>query len=119
MAMRSGATDLAETWGNVMTKRFGFGLLIVATLGLTMAGCASYRPIAVTSNPSAVSSCQRVSDVELRNDRSYSDPVKSLIEETRAKGANTLLYEPQSDRATEHGVAYECSLPPAAEKPQP
>ena len=86
--------------------------------------CASYKPIAVTSNPAAVSSCQRVSDVALRNDRSYSDPVKDLVEETRAKGANTLLYEPQSaggmgHEAALHGVAYECSLPPAAEKPQP
>ena len=81
--------------------------------------CASYKPIAVTANPAAVSSCQRVADVELRNDRSYSDPVKSLIEETRAKGANTLLYEPQSDGAMKHGVAYECSLPASAEKPQP
>jgi len=60
-----------------------------------------------------------VADLALRNDRSYSDPVKSLIEEARAKGANTLLYEPQSDGAMRHGVAYECSLPPAAEKPQP
>ena len=81
--------------------------------------CASYKPIAVTTNPAAVSSCQRVADVALRNDRSYDDPVKSLIEEARAKGANTLLYEPKPDGAMKHGVAYECSLPPAAEKPQP
>ena len=102
-----------------MTKRIGFGFSIAAALGLTMAGCASYKPVAVTTNASAVSSCQRVADVALRNDRSYDDPVKSLIEETRAKGANTLLYEPAPDGAAKHGVAYECSLPPAAEKPQP
>ena len=90
-----------------------------AALVFGAARCASYKPIAVTSNPAAVSSCQRVADLALRNDRSYSDPVKSLIEEARAKGANTLLYEPQSDGAMRHGVAYECSLPPAAEKPQP
>ncbi|MGE5413976.1 MAG: hypothetical protein ACM3NW_07370 [Syntrophomonadaceae bacterium] len=102
-----------------MTRRIGFGLLFLAALGMTMAGCASYKPIAVTTNPSAVSSCQRVSDVALRNDRSYDDPVKSLIEETRAKGANTLLYEPSKDGAEKRGIAYECSLPPAAEKPQP
>ena len=93
--------------------------LAAAALSFGAARCASYKPIAVTTNPAAVASCQRVSDVALRNDRSYSDPVKSLIEETRAKGANTLLYEPQPDGAMKHGVAYECSMPPSAEKPQP
>ncbi len=102
-----------------MTKRIGFGLLFLGALGMTMAGCASYKPVAVTASPSAVASCQRVADVSLPNDRSYDDPVKSLIEETRAKGANTLLYEPQAKGAAEHGVAYECSLPPAASKAQP
>jgi hypothetical protein len=80
--------------------------------------CASYKPVGVTADAAAVSSCQRVGDVELRNDRSYSDPVKSLIEETRAKGGNTLLYEPQPEAAMRRGVAYECSMPPSAEKPQ-
>ncbi len=100
--------------------------LAAPALTLGLVGCASYRPIAVTSNPQAVQSCQRVSDVMLRNDRSYSDPVKSLVEETRAKGANTLLYAPQQQvdggmghDAALHGVAYECSLPPADQKPQP
>ena len=93
--------------------------LAASALCFGAARCASYRPIAVTSNPAAVSSCQRVADVALRNDRSYDDPVKSLIEETRAKGANTLLYEAQSDGAMRHGVAYECAMPPAAQKPQP
>jgi hypothetical protein len=95
--------------------------LVLGTAALVFGAvrCASYKPIAVTTNPAAVSSCQRVADVALRNDRSYDDPVKSLIEEARAKGANTLLYEPQPDGAMKHGVAYECSLPPAAEKPQP
>lgn len=78
--------------------------------------CASYKPVGVTADPAAVASCQRVGDVELRNDRSYSDPVKSLVEETRAKGANTLLYQPQPEAAMRRGVAYECSEPPAAEK---
>ncbi len=91
-----------------------------AALTLGAAGCASYKPIAVTSNPSAVASCQHVADLELRNDRSYDDPVKSLIEEARAKGANTLLYEPQQkDVPMRHGVAYECALPASAEKSQP
>jgi hypothetical protein len=94
--------------------------LATAALSFGAAHCASYKPIAVTSNPSAVASCQRLADVRLRNDRSYDDPVKSLIEEARAKGANTLLYEAQNDASgMRHGVAYECALPPEAEKPQP
>lgn len=102
-----------------MTKRSGFVLALLGAFGATTAGCASYRPIAVTTDSSAVASCQRVDDVTLRNDRSYDDPVKSLIEEARAKGANTLLYTPTSDGTAKRGVAYQCALPPEAQKPQP
>lgn len=91
----------------------------VALLTVGAARCASYKPIAITTNQAAVASCQKVDDLTLRNDRSYDDPVKSLMEEARAKGANTLYYEPPTDGATRRGVAYECALPEATQKAQP
>ena len=103
-----------------MKTRTRLGMVAIAVAAAAGAArCASYTPIAVTSNAAAVSSCQKVADVALRNDRSYDDPEKSLIEETRAKGANTLLYSPQGDGAKERGVAYQCSVPAAVEKSQP
>jgi len=102
-----------------MTTRNRIAVLALAGLAAGAVRCASYKPIAVTTDAAAVSSCQKVDDLALRNDRSYDDPVKSLIEEARAKGANTLLYEPAPDGGMKHGVAYQCALPPAAQKPQP
>jgi len=102
-----------------MTTRNQIAVLALAGLTAAAVRCASYKPIAVTTDPAAVSNCQKVDDLALRNDRSDDDPVKSLVEEARAKGANTLFYEPAPDGAMKHGVAYQCALPAEMQKPQP
>ena len=81
------------------------------TFGL---GCASrgFAPVAVTHDPSAVQSCQKVDDLKVPPDLGYADPEKALLDLTYEKGANTLLVESTDPPV---GVAYQCSMPAANE----
>lgn len=88
--------------------RRGLGIALVAA----SAGCASYAPVAITSDPSAVAGCAKVDDVSVPPDRSYDDSEKALVEEARAKGANYLVVE-KDDQSVRKGVAYRCATPAA------
>ena len=90
-------------------------LAFLAAAGVaSAAACASnqgFRPIAVTRDASAVSSCQKVADLEVEKVRYDDTPPEQYLERlTREKGGNTVLISSEDGRT---GVAYQCSMPPA------
>ena len=90
-----------------------FPLALLAAAGLAAAtSCASnqgFRPIAVTRDPSAVASCQKVADLEVEPVRYDDTPPELYLERmTRQKGGNTVLISGADGRT---GVAYQCSMP--------
>jgi hypothetical protein len=91
--------------------RRSLGIAGLAAVAAGVWSCASYRQVAVTTDPAVVASCQKIDDLSLPPDRSYDDESKSLLELARAKGANYLLVE-SNDTHVRKGVAYSCSMPP-------
>ena len=94
-----------------------FWSVMAGALTLMVGACAQngFEPIAVTKNPSVVSSCQKVDDVKIETvkaDEKLTDieAQQQLTIMARAKGANYLLIS--SDDARQ-GTAYRCSMPPA------
>ena len=87
-------------------RGLGIGLLAASV------GCASYAPVAITSDQAAVAGCAKVDDVSLPPDRGYDDSEKALVELARAKGANYLVVD-KDDQSTRKGVAYRCATPAA------
>lgn len=85
----------------------GFGGLLAFGLGCASRG---FAPVAVTKDPSAVQSCQKIDEVKPAPNLQYADPEKALLDLAYEKGANTLLI--QSDDPP-LGVAYQCSMPEA------
>lgn len=90
------------------TRLTSLGFAIAATA----LSCASYAPVAITADQSAVAGCTKIDDVSLPPDRSYDDSEKALLEAARAKGANYLLVE-KNDQSVRKGVAYRCAAPVA------
>ena len=92
-----------------------FSLALLAAAGLAAAtSCASnqgFAPIAVTRDPAAVASCQKVADLEVEPVRYDDTPPEQYLERlTRSKGGNTVLISGADSRT---GVAYQCSMPQA------
>jgi hypothetical protein len=81
-------------------------------LALFVTGCATrgFKPVAVTKDPAAVQSCEKITDLKPPPDRTYADPEKSLLDLAYEHGANTLLVESEQPPV---GVAYRCSMPSA------
>ena len=95
-------------------KRISLGLVAAAGLALGAAACSqnSFGTVAVTKNPSTVSGCEKVADVEAKPGRfDDSSAQTQLTRAAQSKGANTLLIA--SDDA-DKGTAYRCSMPSVA-----
>ena len=91
-------------------KRTILGSLAAAAL-LGAAACASqgFAPVAVTTNPSAVASCEKIADITVAAGRFDGTDVQTqMTRETRTKGGNTVLVASQ-DATT--GTAYRCAMP--------
>ena len=92
-------------------KRVSMGILAAAILGTGAVGCSQngFQSIAMTKDPSVVSSCEKIADVKARPGAfDDSDVEKQLQREASSRGANTILLA--SDNATK-GTAYKCSMP--------
>ncbi len=91
-------------------KRFALGSLAAAAL-LGAAACSSngFAPVAVTTSPSVVASCEKISDITVAAGRFDGTDVQTqMTRETRTKGGNTVLVASQ-DATT--GTAYRCASP--------
>lgn len=92
-------------------KRMSMGILAAALVATGAVACSSngFNSIAVTKDPSVVSSCEKIADVKARpGSFDDSDVQTQLQREASSHGANTLLLA--SDNANK-GTAYKCSMP--------
>ena len=92
-------------------KRMSMGILAAALLATGATACSQngFTPIAVTKDPSVVSSCEKVADVKARPGVfDDSDVQTQLQREASSHGANTILLA--SDNPNK-GTAYKCSMP--------
>ena len=93
-------------------KRMSMGILAAASLAAGAVACSSssgFNSIAVTQDPSVVSSCEKVADVKARPGAfDDSDVQTQLMREASSRGANTILLA--SDNKNK-GTAYKCSMP--------
>ena len=94
-------------------KKIGLG--IAAAAGLVLAAACSqnsFDSVAVTKDPSVVSSCEKVADVQAKPGRfDDSSAETQLMRAAQAKGANTLLVASDD---SDKGTAYRCSMPSVA-----
>ena len=91
-------------------KRIALGSLAAAAL-FGAAACASdgFAPVAVTTSPSVVASCEKIADITVAAGRFDDTDVQTqMTRETRSKGGNTVLVA--SQEATT-GTAYRCASP--------
>jgi hypothetical protein len=81
-------------------------------LAFFVAGCATrgFKPVAVTRDPAAVQSCEKLGKLVVPPDLQYEDPEKALLDLAYEKGANTLLVQSTQPPL---GEAYRCSMPSA------
>jgi len=92
-------------------KRMSMGILTAAVLATGAVACSSsgFNSIAVTKDPSVVSSCEKVADVKARPGAFDDSDVQTQLErEASSRGANTILLA--SDNPNK-GTAYKCSMP--------
>jgi len=95
-------------------KRLSLGLVAAAGLALGAAACSqnSFKTVAVTKDPNAVASCEKVGEIEAKPGRfDESSAQTQLTRVAQSKGANTVLV---ADDTTGHGTAYRCSMPSVA-----
>lgn len=91
-------------------KRIALGSLAAAAL-LGAAACASngFAPVAVTTSPEAVASCEKIADITVAAGRFDDTDVQTqMTRETRTKGGNMVLVA-SKDATT--GTAYRCASP--------
>ena len=87
------------------------GILAAAFLATGAVACSQngFNSIAMTKDPSVVSSCEKIADVKARPGTfDDSDVEKQLQREASSRGANTLLLA--SDNPNK-ATAYKCSMP--------
>jgi hypothetical protein len=92
-------------------NRLSIGVLAAAALATGAVACSSsgFNSIAMTKDPSVVSSCEKIADIKARPGTfDDSDVEKQLQREASSRGANTILLA--SDNANK-GTAYKCSMP--------
>jgi len=92
-------------------KRMSMGILAAALLASGTVACSSngFNSIAMTKDPSVVSSCEKIADVKARPGAfDESDVETQLQREASSRGANTILLA--SDNPNK-GTAYKCSMP--------
>jgi hypothetical protein len=92
-------------------KRVSMGILAAALLATGAVACSQngFQSIAMTKDPSVVSSCEKVADVKARPGAfDDSDVERQLQREASSHGANTILLA--SDNPNK-GTAYKCSMP--------
>ena len=95
-------------------KRISLGLLAAAGLVLGTAACSqnSFGTVAVTKDPNAVSSCEKVGEIEAKPGRFDESSAQTQLTRIAAqKGANTVLV---ANDTTGQGTAYRCSMPSVA-----
>lgn len=98
-------------------KRIALGSLAAAAL-LGAAACASngFAPVAVTTSPAVVASCEKIADITVAAGRFDGTDVQTqMTRETRTKGGNTVLVA--SQEATT-GTAYRCAMPSVTGEPK-
>ncbi len=99
-------------------KTFSLGLVAAAGLALGAAACSqnSFGTVAVTKDPSTVSGCEKVGEIEARSGRfDESSAQTQLTRIAQSRGANTvLLASDASDKGSASGTAYRCSMPSVA-----
>ena len=91
-------------------KRIAIGALAAAAL-LGAAACSSngFAPVAVTTSPAAVASCEKIADITVAAGRFDDTDVQTqMTREVRTKGGNAVLVA--SENATT-GTAYRCASP--------
>ena len=103
-------------------KRITLGL--VAAAGLVLAAACSqnsFGTVAVTKDPSAVSGCEKVGEIEAKSGRFDESSAQSqLTRIAQSKGANTVLVANDAgDKGTASGTAYRCSMPSVAATGKP
>ena len=95
-------------------KRISMGVLAAASLAIGASACSqnAFEPVAVTTNPSVVASCEKVGDVSAKPGKfDDSSAATQLTRAAHAKGANTLLVASED---ADKGTAYRCSMPSVA-----
>ena len=99
-------------------KRISLGLVAAAGLALGAAACSqnSFGTVAVTKDPSAVSGCEKVGEIEAKSGRfDESSAETQLTRIAQSKGANTVLVaNDASAKGSATGTAYRCSMPSVA-----
>ena len=98
-------------------KRIAIASLAAATL-VGAAACSSngFAPVAVTTSPSVVASCEKIADVTVAAGRFDRTSVETqMTREVRNKGGNTVLVA--SENATT-GTAYRCASPALTGEPK-
>ncbi len=93
-------------------KRIALGALAAATIaGAAACSQNGFAPVAVTTSPSAVASCEKLADVTVAGRFDQTDVQTQMTREVRNKGGNTVLVASEGSNA---GTAYRCSMPSAA-----
>lgn len=91
-------------------KRIALGALAAAAL-VGAAACSQngFAPVAITTSPSVVASCEKIADIEVAAGRfDQTDVETQMTREVRSKGGNTVLVASE-DSTT--GTAYRCTTP--------
>lgn len=95
-------------------KKTWIGIVAAASLAIGAAACSqnSFESVAVTTNPSVVSGCEKIGDVAARAGTfDDSSAQTQLTRAAQSKGANTLLVASEN---ADKGTAYRCSMPSVA-----
>jgi hypothetical protein len=98
-------------------KRIAIGALAAAAL-VGAAACSQngFAPVAVTTSPSVVASCEKIADVTVAAGRFDGTDVQTqMTREVRTRGGNTVLVA--SENATT-GTAYRCAMPSVTGEPK-